>query len=89
MKIYLNGTIAFNLQIERLFFKLYLIAFVKENGFEFWQKEINQWILDARWNKSEQLQKIYFNSTGKLISNHLRTRGVNVKLHHFWIRVFD
>jgi hypothetical protein len=25
MKIYLNGTIAFNLQIERLFFKLYLI----------------------------------------------------------------
>ena len=39
------------------------------------------------WNKSEQLEKTPMET--KFISNHLRVDSTNVKLHHFWIRVFD
>jgi len=65
-----------------------LIAFVKENKFDFWHKKINQWILDASWNKSERLKKVYFNSTtARLNSNHKRIDGSDVILHHFWVYV--
>jgi hypothetical protein len=64
-----------------------LIAFVKENDFEHWYKKINQWILDANWDSSEQLQKVYFKTTAKFISNHPRINTADVKLHHFWVNV--
>mgnify|MGYP000050050197 CR=1 FL=1 len=37
-----------------------LIAFIKQDDFEHWYEKINQWILDANWDSSEQLQKVYF-----------------------------
>lgn len=38
-----------------------------------------------KWNNSEQLEKIYFNSIGKLFSKHPRKQTSDVSLHHFWI----
>lgn len=64
-----------------------LIAFVKENDFTHWHKRINQWILDAGWQKSEQLPKIHINTTAKLKSTHPRVGGSQVVLHHFWVYV--
>ncbi len=64
-----------------------LIAFVKENDFNHWYTKINQWILDAGWNSSEQLQKIHINTTAKLKSTHPRVDGSEVVLHHFWVDV--
>jgi len=64
-----------------------LIAYVKENDFTHWHKKINQWILDAGWHSSEQLQKIQINTTAKLKSTHPRIDGSQVVLHHFWVNV--
>lgn len=64
-----------------------MIAYIKEKDFEYWYFKVNQWILDAQWNKSEQLEKIYFNSIGKLFSKHPRPKASDVSLHHFWIYV--
>lgn len=62
-----------------------LIAFIKEQCFEHWYQKINQWILDAEWDSSEQLQKTQLDY--KFISNHPRINAPNVKLHHFWVKV--
>jgi hypothetical protein len=62
-----------------------LIAFIKENDIEFWYQKINQWILDAEWEASEQLQKTKLDY--KFISDHSRINAKNVKLHHFWVKV--
>ena len=64
-----------------------LIAFIKEENFEFWFVKINQWILDASWNPAERLQKEYFRSTAKLQSGHSRKDDSFVILHHFWVYV--
>lgn len=64
-----------------------MIAYIKEKDFEYWYFKINQWVLDAQWDKSEQLEKIYFESMGKLFSKHPRQKASDVKLHHFWIYV--
>lgn len=63
-----------------------IIAYIKDNDFDFWLKEINQWIIDAAWNKSEQLQKVYFKNTAKLLSQHKRSDSP-FTLHHFWVKV--
>jgi len=63
-----------------------IIAYIKDSDFDFWLKEINQWIIDAAWNKSEQLQKAYFKNTAKLSSQHSRY-GSPLILHHFWVKV--
>ena len=63
-----------------------IIAYIKEDDFELWLSKINQWVSDAAWGKSEQLKKVYFESTGKLISKHTRN-GFPLTLHHFWVKV--
>jgi hypothetical protein len=64
-----------------------MIAFVKENDFDFWLQKTNQWINDATWSKSEKLKKVYFRTTAKLKSKHKRIDSSEVVLHHFWIKV--
>jgi len=64
-----------------------LIAYIKENDFPYWHTKINQWILDAKWHKSEQLQKIHINTTAKFKSTHSRVDDSEVVLHHFWVNV--
>ena len=64
-----------------------MIAYIKEKDFEYWFSKVNQWILDAKWDKSEQLEKIHFKSIGKLFSIHPRLTASKVKLYHFWIYV--
>lgn len=64
-----------------------MIAYIKENDFEYWLSKVNQWISDAQWHKSEQLQKIYFKSIAKLFSKHPRQNASDVSLYHFWAYV--
>jgi hypothetical protein len=64
-----------------------IIAYIKEQKFEYWLSKINQWILNARWDKSEQLEKIYFKSIGKLLSKHPRQEAPDIRLYHFWIYI--
>ncbi len=64
-----------------------VIAFIKDNDFEFWFKKVNQWISDAKWDKAEQLQKISINTTATLLSTHIRTDRTMIRLHHFWVCV--
>lgn len=64
-----------------------LIAYITQQDFDHWFSKINQWILDAEWNKSEQLEKIYFKEIAKLSSKHPLDETSEVKLHHFWIYV--
>ncbi len=62
-----------------------MIAYIKENDFEYWLFKVNQWISDAQWDESEQLKKIYFKSIAKLFSRHSRLKTSDVTLYHFWI----
>jgi len=64
-----------------------MIAYIKEKDFEYWFYKVNQWILNAQWDKSEQLEKIHFKSIGKLLSKHPRQMASDVSLYHFWIYV--
>lgn len=64
-----------------------VIAFIQQHDFEFWFEKINQWILDAHWDNSEQLRKVSINATATLISAHTRTDGTMIRLHHFWVYV--
>lgn len=64
-----------------------MIAYIKERDFEYWFSKVNQWILNAQWDKSEQLQKNYFQQIAKLVSKHPRQNTSEVILHHFWTRV--
>lgn len=75
-----------------------IIAFVKSGTFKKHIIKINKTIqkivnnhsqkLDVfglTWNDSEQLEKIYFKSIGKLFSKHPRHNTSDVTLYHFWI----
>jgi hypothetical protein len=64
-----------------------LIAYIKEKDFKYWHEKINKWILDAEWNDDERLEKIKFDSTAKLESEHLRNSNSKVTLFHFWVYV--
>lgn len=64
-----------------------LIAYITEQDFSNWYSKVNQWVLDANWDKSELLQKDYFSTIGKLNSQHKRNDETFVKLHHFWVYV--
>lgn len=64
-----------------------VIAFIKDNDFNFWFEKVNQWISDAKWHASEQLQKVRINTTTTLLSAHSRTDGTMIRLHHFWVCV--
>lgn len=65
-----------------------LIAYIQEQDFDYWLSKINQWILDAKWDESEQLEKNYFKKQiAKLFSKHPRNGASEVTLHHFWVNV--
>lgn len=64
-----------------------LIAYIKEDDFDKWHKRINKWVDDASWPSSEHLDKVYFNKTAKLLSEHTRSDKSLVSLHHFWVLV--
>lgn len=64
-----------------------IVAYLITNEFSFWQNQINEWIDDCKWNKSEHLEKEYFREIGKLNSTHLRVSGANVQLNHYWIKI--
>jgi hypothetical protein len=68
-----------------------VIAYIKENDFDYWLNIVNQWILQAGWRDSEKLEKIYFKSIARLISKHSRQTKQpdtpDITLHHFWVYV--
>lgn len=64
-----------------------MLAFIKENDFDFWLTKVNQWITDAKWGSSEQLKKVSIDKTGILLSAHSRQDGSKIRLHHFWVSV--
>ncbi len=65
-----------------------MIAFVKENNFDFWFDKVNQWVLDANWDVSEQLQRVNIDKTATLLSAHFRKDESMIRLHHFWVYVY-
>lgn len=65
-----------------------LLAYINNEDFQYWVEKINKWILDAGWDKSEQLQKSNFSTIAKHISNHIRSNSSSLTLHHFWVKVF-
>ncbi|MEO6976908.1 MAG: hypothetical protein ABI113_00975 [Mucilaginibacter sp.] len=64
-----------------------MIAYIKENDFASWLTIVNGWIKKITWDTSEELQQTYINDTAKFISQHLRTDGTALELHHFWVEV--
>lgn len=64
-----------------------MIAYIKENDFDYWFSKVNKWVIDAQWDKSEQLDKLYFKTIGNLFSRHPRQNASDVSLYHFWIYV--
>lgn len=64
-----------------------MIAFIKEHEYNYWLKQINQWIIDAKWPDNEKLKGSTLNSIVKLQSKHLRRNKTHVLLHHYWITV--
>jgi hypothetical protein len=80
-----------------------MIAYIKEQDFDYWQEQVNQWILDARsptkskeklhWSPCERLEFIDLNNPqnqqifAKFISKHLRIDNTEVILYHFWVKV--
>ena len=68
-----------------------IIAFIRDKDFNYWEKEINEWIkdlskMDTFWNIDE---KIAFEENNEnyayLISIAHRKKSNDVRLHHFWI----
>lgn len=64
-----------------------MIAYIKDNDFDFWLAKVNQWIRNVTWPSIELLNKVYFKSTAKLISEHVRKDKSSITLHHFWVKV--
>lgn len=64
-----------------------MIAYIKEKDFAHWHTQINQWIMDAGWGESENLNPKYENQLDKYKSQHKRGKNDNVTLHHFWVQV--
>jgi hypothetical protein len=66
-----------------------MIAYIKENDFEHWLGQVNQWILDASWDESEKLEKVYIETIAKLKSKHTRLDDAKsaLTLYHFWVYV--
>jgi hypothetical protein len=64
-----------------------MIAYIKENDYASWHTAVNNWIKGAKWDASEELQAGYISTTAKFISQHLRSDGSELTLHHFWVKV--
>ncbi len=64
-----------------------MIAYIKGQDFDHWLFKINQWILNAQWSESEQLEKVYFSQIAKLLSKHPREKTSEMTLYHFWVYV--
>lgn len=72
---------------DELLSKNGIIAYIKENSFEYWQSTINQWINDTSWPSSEKLLDLSFSKTAYLKSVHKRKSGSVLSLYHFWVKV--
>ncbi|MCB0737534.1 MAG: hypothetical protein KDC92_08475 [Bacteroidetes bacterium] len=66
-----------------------MIAYIKEQDFDYWHTQTNTWIEEAGWHDAEKLEKIDFNKIGRLKSIHQRIGGTYVYLDHFWVYVTD
>lgn len=67
-----------------------MLAYIKEQDFEYWLEKINQWIIEAGWHESEKLTPKYPNQNDKYESKHQRihnNQNIPLKLHHFWVQV--
>ncbi|MCY1662586.1 hypothetical protein [Chryseobacterium sp. SL1] len=64
-----------------------MIAYVKDKAFPYWHNQINQWIVEAGWDKNEKLKLRDLTSDNKYISIHKLNDSTTVKLYHFWINV--
>ncbi len=72
---------------HQLFRSCGMIAYIKEQDFDYWFAKVNQWIMDTNWLESEKLTRKYPNQNDKYISDHSRIDNSTLKLHHFWVRV--
>lgn len=64
-----------------------MIAYIKEQDFDYWLEQVNQWIVNAGWSVEETLNHKYENVNGKYISKHTRIDNSPLTLHHFWVMV--
>jgi hypothetical protein len=64
-----------------------MIAYIKDNEFENWFTTVNGWIKQIAWDASEELQTTYIDTTAKFLSEHLRSDGSKLTIHHFWVKV--
>ncbi len=72
---------------DRLMDNCGMIAYIKENDFEYWYLLLNQWIDGLFWPSTERLEIASFSTVASLKSSHLRQSGVSIKLFHFWVKV--
>jgi hypothetical protein len=73
-----------------------MIAYIQNNTYDFWLKEINKWITelsanDSFWNKDELLEPIS-NCNNRFLSKHQRREKrrfiESIELRHFWITLY-
>ena len=62
-----------------------MIGFVLENAIDFWFEKINHWIVDAKWNETEIIQKSFISDFEIFKSRHKRNDNSYVILYHFLI----
>ena len=72
-----------------------MIGFIQENDFKYWNKKINEWIVelsrmdnesDIKWHESEILRPEHFKrTTAQLVSKHKRMDKSNIVLCHLWV----
>lgn len=66
-----------------------MIAYIKDQDFDYWHNQTNTWIEQAKWSDAEKLQIIDFNEIGHLKSVHQKSGGSKVHLDHFWVYVTE
>lgn len=80
-----------------------MIGYVEKEDFNYWQNQINSWILeldqkiefgksnikDINWTKNEVLESVYFKEIARLHSKHPRVDSIltEILLIHFWVKV--
>lgn len=64
-----------------------MIAFVKEEDYNFWLKKVNEWVSAAGWPNAEFLTGVTSTPIAKLYSTHTRKGKSKLALHHYWIKV--
>jgi len=72
-----------------------MIGFVQKNDFKYWNRKINEWIIELtrknrgsniKWHESEILiPKQFKQTTAQLVSKHERKNKSNIVLCHLWV----